>query len=122
MSAARVELFREYTFDAARRLTALPAGHKCGRLHGHTFLLRVWVGGELDAKTGMLIDFADVDAALRPVLDALDHHDLNELPGLENPTTEHVAMWIWARAKAALPRMTRIELRESATAGVVITG
>ncbi|MCC6322100.1 MAG: 6-carboxytetrahydropterin synthase [Phycisphaerales bacterium] len=117
-----MELFREYSFGAARRLSALPPGHKCGRLHGHTFLLRVWVGGELDAKTGMLIDFEDVDAALRPVLDALDHHELNGLPGLENPTTEHVAMWVWTRARAALPRITRLELRESATAGVVITG
>lgn len=115
-----MELFREYTFDAARRLTGLPAGHKCGNLHGHTFMLRVWVGGEIDPKTGMLIDFAEVDGVLRPVLDALDHHNLNELPGLDNPTTEHVALWVWARAKAALPRITRIELRESATAGVVV--
>ena len=122
MDGVRLELFRDYTVDAARRLVGLPAGHKCANLHGHTFFVRMWFAGELDAKTGMLVDFAEIDRAVGPVLERLDHHYLNDVAGLEQPTTEMIAVWLWKQARRELPNIVKIEVRESATAGVVCVG
>jgi 6-pyruvoyltetrahydropterin/6-carboxytetrahydropterin synthase len=117
-----MEIFKEFTFEAAHRLPNVPEGHKCARLHGHSFRVRVWVSGELDARLGWVIDFADIKAAAKPVIQRLDHYYLNEIEGLENPTSENVARWIWARLKPALPGLARVEVQETCTAGCSYTG
>ena len=117
-----MEIFKEFTFEAAHRLPNVPEGHKCARLHGHSFRTRVWVSGELDPKLGWVMDFADIKAAAKPVIARLDHYYLNEIEGLENPTSENVARWIWARLKPALPGLSRVEVQETCTAGCSYAG
>jgi len=117
-----MEIFKEFTFEAAHRLPNVPEGHKCARLHGHSFRVRVWVSGELDERFGWVMDFADIKAAAKPVIARLDHYYLNEIEGLENPTSEYVARWIWARLKPALVGLSRVEVQETCTAGCSYKG
>lgn len=117
-----MEIFREFTFEAAHRLPHVPEGHKCGRLHGHSFGVALHVGGPVRPETGWVVDFAEIKAAFAPVLDELDHHYLNELPGLENPTSELLARWIWNRMRSALPGLSRVVVRETCTSGCVYEG
>jgi 6-pyruvoyltetrahydropterin/6-carboxytetrahydropterin synthase len=117
-----VEIFKEFTFEAAHRLTAVPPGHKCGRLHGHSFKAEVWVSGAVGRDTGWIMDFADVKKAFQPLHDQLDHNYLNELEGLENPTSEVLAHWIWTRLRPRLPQLKRIVVRETCTSGCVYWG
>jgi 6-pyruvoyltetrahydropterin/6-carboxytetrahydropterin synthase len=116
-----MEIFRAFTFEAAHRLPNVPAGHKCARLHGHSYRVEVRVRGDVDPVAGWVMDFADIAAAFRPLHEQLDHHYLNEVPGLENPTSEVLARWIWARLAATLP-LAAITVRETCTSGVVYTG
>ena len=90
-----MDIFKVFTIEAAHRLPNVPEGHKCARLHGHSFRVELHVGGEPGADTGWVMDFADIKAAFRPLYDQLDHHYLNDIEGLENPTSERMAMWIW---------------------------
>ena len=92
-------LFKDFTFEAAHRLPHVPEGHKCGRLHGHSFMVRLEITGEVDPHTGWIIDFAELKAAFKPTYERLDHHYLNDIPGLENPTSEVLAKWIWDQVK-----------------------
>ena len=117
-----MDLFAEFTFEAAHRLPNVPADHKCARLHGHSFYVRVTVTGPVDPKLGWVIDLADVTLAFAPLLARLDHYYLNEIEGLENPTSEMLAQWIWARLLPALPMLTAVEVRETCTAGCVYRG
>ena len=95
-----MECFREFTFEAAHRLPHVPEGHKCGRLHGHSYRVEVHVGGEVDPSTGMVLDFAGISAACQPVRERLDHYYLNDIDGLANPTSENLARWIRERFPA----------------------
>lgn len=113
------EVFREYTFEAAHRLTALPAGHKCGRLHGHSFVVQLHCRGPMDEVKGWLVDFYDIDQAFAPCFERLDHHYLNDIEGLENPTSEIVARWIWDRVKPSLPQLARVLVKETCDSGCV---
>ncbi|GAA2737967.1 6-carboxytetrahydropterin synthase QueD [Actinocorallia aurantiaca] len=116
-----IEIFREFTFEAAHRLPNVPDGHKCARLHGHSYRLEVHVRGEVDESMGWLMDFADVKAAVKPVIDRLDHYYLNEISGLENPTSEVLAKWVWGRLTDVLP-LSKIVVRETCTSGCVYRG
>jgi 6-pyruvoyltetrahydropterin/6-carboxytetrahydropterin synthase len=116
-----MELFREFTFEAAHRLPHVPEGHKCARLHGHSYLIGVQVGGEVDPSTGMVLDFAAMKAAWEPLRDRLDHYYLNDVEGLANPTSEILAVWIWDRLVIALP-LTKVVVRETCTSGVEYRG
>jgi len=101
---------REYHYDSAHRLPNVPEGHKCGRLHGHTYVLTVVVEGSVQPN-GFVMDFADLDPSVEAVLDDLDHHYLNEVPGLENPTVEVQLEWMWGILSATLP-LAELRLRE----------
>lgn len=116
-----MEIFREFTFEAAHRLPNVPEGHKCARLHGHSFRVQVHVEGLVDPDLGWVMDFADIKAACAPLVDQLDHHYLNEVPGLENPTSEVLARWIWQRLADALP-LSQVMVRETCTSGCVYRG
>jgi 6-pyruvoyltetrahydropterin/6-carboxytetrahydropterin synthase len=117
-----MDLFADFTFEAAHRLPNVPPDHKCARLHGHSFRVRVTVTGQVDPVTGWVIDFADVQRAFAPIHDTLDHNYLNEIAGLENPTSEVVAQWIWGRLKPDLPMLSAVEVRETCTLGCVYRG
>jgi len=122
MRIMRVELVKEFTFEAAHRLPRLPKTHKCRRLHGHSFRVEVHVEGECDPDLGWLIDYADIAKACAPVHRALDHYYLNEIPGLENPTSENLARWIWQRLKPKLPILNAIVVHETCNARAVYRG
>lgn len=118
-----MELFKEFTFEAAHRLPHVPVDHKCARLHGHSYVVRVHVRGDIDPASGMVMDFADIKAAVNPlVIDRLDHYYLNEVEGLENPTSENLARWVWQRLIAELPQLSAVEVRETCTSGVIYHG
>ncbi len=117
-----VEIFKEFSFEAAHRLPNVPEGHKCARLHGHSFQLRIYVGGQPDPQTGWIMDFGDIKAAFKPIYEQLDHYYLNDIEGLENPTSENLAIWIWDRLKPTLPSLSRLEIRETCTSGCVYCG
>lgn len=116
-----MDIFREFTFEAAHRLPHVPEGHKCARLHGHSYRLEVHVRGDVDPVSGMVMDFADIKAAFKPLEDKLDHHYLNEVEGLENPTSENLARWVWKHLEGALP-LSRIVVRETCTSGASYAG
>ncbi|HWK54526.1 MAG TPA: 6-carboxytetrahydropterin synthase QueD [Hyphomicrobiales bacterium] len=117
-----MEIYKEFTFEAAHRLPHVPAGHKCARLHGHSFRVRVHVSGELDPQLGWVMDFADLKAAVKPVIARLDHYYLNEIPGLENPTSEVIARWLWRELRGALPGLSQVAVMETCTSGCSYTG
>jgi 6-pyruvoyltetrahydropterin/6-carboxytetrahydropterin synthase len=118
----KVELRKSFQFEAAHRLPNVPADHKCARLHGHSFRVEVAVAGECDPQMGWLIDYADLSAAFKPILDRLDHYYLNEIPGLENATSEHVARWIWDRLKPALPMLVEVVVAETCQSRCIYRG
>jgi 6-pyruvoyltetrahydropterin/6-carboxytetrahydropterin synthase len=109
----RIELVREYRFEAAHRLPRLPETHKCHRLHGHSFRFEVTLEGEVDPKTGFLIDFGDVDRIVDPLVERLDHFYLNEVEGLDNPTSEVLAGWLWDRLRPQLPVLAAVTVSET---------
>lgn len=117
-----MEIFKDFTFEAAHRLPNLPPEHKCSRLHGHSFHVRIVVAGDPDPVLGWVMDFAEIKAIFKPILLQLDHYYLNEIPGLENPTSERVAIWIWQRLKPQLQALARVEVRETCTAGCSYAG
>ena len=117
-----MEIWKDFTFEAAHHLPEVPEGHKCRRLHGHSYRVRVYVEGELDPRLGWVVDFADIRQACEPIRLQLDHYYLNEIEGLENPTAEVLAEWIWLRLKPELPILSRIEISETCTSGCSYSG
>ncbi len=117
-----MKVFKEFTFEAAHRLPNVPSGHKCSRLHGHSFRVEVHVRGPLVEGLGWVLDFADIKAAFAPLLDVLDHNYLNDVDGLANPTSENLARWIWRRLRAGLPGLSKVVVRETCTSGCVYEG
>jgi len=117
-----VEIFKQFTIEAAHLLPNLPDNHKCRRLHGHSFRIEIHVGGELTEREGWVMDFAEITRAFSPLYDQLDHHYLNDIPGLQNPTSENLARWIWDRLKPSLPALSQVVVRETCTAGCIYRG
>jgi len=117
-----MELRRTFQFEAAHLLPKLPATHKCRRLHGHSFQAEIVVAGECDPQLGWLMDYADITEAFKPLWEQLDHRYLNEIPGLENPTSENIAVWIWERLKPVLPPLSEVIIAETCMARCVYRG
>jgi 6-pyruvoyltetrahydropterin/6-carboxytetrahydropterin synthase len=111
-----VRLVHEFRFEAAHRLPRVPETHKCHRLHGHSFKIEIAIRGPVDESTGWFIDYAVLYDAWKPLFDQLDHNYMNEIPGLENPTSEILARWIWERLKPTLPPLERITVFETCDA------
>ena len=110
-----VRLSKTFHFEAAHDLPTFPDGHKCRRLHGHSFRFDVVVEGDVDPSKGYLIDYGDIKAAAAPIVKQLDHYYLNEIPGLSNPTSEMIARWLWERLKLTLPLLSAIVVHETCT-------
>lgn len=115
------EIFREYAFEAAHRLPQVPDGHKCSRLHGHSYRVEVHLRGDIDPVTGWIMDFAEIDSAFRPLKEQLDHSYLNDVPGLDNPTSENLSRWIWDRLAGRMP-VSAIVVRETRMSGCIYRG
>jgi 6-pyruvoyltetrahydropterin/6-carboxytetrahydropterin synthase len=117
-----MDIFKEFTFEAAHRLPNVPPDHKCARLHGHSFRAEIHVRGPVGEATGWVLDFADIKKAFAPLLKQLDHHYLNEIEGLSNPTSENLARWIWRGLEPELPGLCKVVVRETCTSGCVYRG
>lgn len=117
-----MEIFREFSFEAAHLLPQVPDNHKCRRLHGHSFRVEVHVRGDVNAEMGWIMDFADIKKAFQPIHDQLDHRYLNDVDGLSNPTSENLARWIWKRLRPSLPLLFKIVVCETCTTGCIYSG
>ncbi|MGA1237468.1 MAG: 6-carboxytetrahydropterin synthase QueD [Limisphaerales bacterium] len=118
----KLDLRKTFQFEAAHHLPNVPQEHKCRRLHGHSFQVEVVVSGECDPQYGWVMDYADITKAFKPLWKQLDHYYLNEVPGLENPTSENLALWIWTHLKPNLPELTELVVAETCTARCVYRG
>lgn len=117
-----MEIYREITFEAAHRLPNVPEGHKCARIHGHSFKAIVYVAGPVGDESGWIMDFADIKKAIEPIYEQLDHYYLNDIEGLGNPTSENIAIWIWQRLKPRLPELSKLEIKETCASGCIYIG
>ena len=117
-----MEIFKEFSIEAAHWLPNVPEGHKCRRLHGHSFHIEIHVSGPVAEHLGWVMDFADIKLAFKPIHDQVDHRCLNDIVGLENPTSENLARWIWTRLIPVLPSLSRIVVRETCTSGCSFKG
>ncbi len=117
-----MDIFKIFRIEAAHRLPNVPASHKCARLHGHSFAVELVVSGEAGKDTGWVMDFAEIKQAFQPIYDQLDHHYLNDIDGLENPTSERLAIWIWNRLKPGLPQLSCVVVHETCTSGCRYSG
>jgi 6-pyruvoyltetrahydropterin/6-carboxytetrahydropterin synthase len=117
-----MQIFKVFQFEAAHLLPNLPEGHKCRRLHGHSFRVEIHVDAPMDPQLGWVVDFAEIKEAFKPTLKRLDHYYLNEIEGLENPTSENLARWIWHQLQPSLPILSRVVVQETCSTGAVYCG
>ncbi len=117
-----MDVFKVFQVEAAHFLPNVPADHKCRRMHGHSFRIEVHVSGPVGDESGWVMDFADLKRAFQPLFDQLDHHCLNDIEGLENPTSENLARWVWQRLQPALPGLSKVIVQETCNAGCVFRG
>ncbi len=117
-----MRLEKSFRFEAAHWLPNVPAGHKCGRMHGHSFKITVVVEGSIDPEVGWVMDFAVIKEVFAPIEEQLDHYCLNEVEGLENPTSEVLAKWIWDKMFSDLPQLVEVVVEETCTCRCVYTG
>jgi 6-pyruvoyltetrahydropterin/6-carboxytetrahydropterin synthase len=109
----KFELKTQFQIESARFLPKLPASHPCSRMHGHSFVIILTLQGELDGQVGWVRDYHEINNVMKPLLDLLDHRVLNEVEGLENPTSELLAFWLFARARRDLPELVRVTVKET---------
>ncbi len=114
-----MQIYKRFTIEAAHRLINLPDDHKCSRLHGHSFSVEIHVKGDVDETTGWVMDFAEISSIFKPIFEQLDHRYLNDIDGLENPTSENLAQWIYRKLKKVLPLLDSIVVQETCTAGCI---
>jgi 6-pyruvoyltetrahydropterin/6-carboxytetrahydropterin synthase len=117
-----MDIFRVFQVEAAHFLPNVPAGHKCARMHGHSFRIEIHISGSVGVESGWVMDFAELRAAFQPLYDQLDHHCLNDIEGLENPTSENLAKWIWQHLEPRLNELSKIVVQETCNAGCIYSG
>ena len=117
-----MEIYKEFTIEAAHLLPNVPDGHKCKRLHGHSFRIEVHVEGDIDSEQGWVMDFAQLKNSFKSVFEQLDHRYLNDIEGLENPTSENLARWVWLKLLPELPQLIKIVVKETCTSGCIYRG
>ena len=117
-----MQIYKEFSIEAAHRLPNVPEGHKCARLHGHSFQVSIYVEGPVGETSGWIMDFGDIKAAFAPIYEQLDHHYLNDVKGLENPTSENIAIWLWEKLLEPLKNLSSIEVMETCNSGCEYSG
>ena len=119
MSQPKMLVEKEVRFESAHLLPYYDG--PCKNLHGHSYRLVIQVQGEVDPRSGIIIDFYELHRAVKAeVLDQLDHKYLNDF--MENPTAEHIALFIWRRLKPALPGLVELRLYETTDSCIVFRG
>jgi 6-pyruvoyltetrahydropterin/6-carboxytetrahydropterin synthase len=118
----RARLTKDFRFESAQTLPKAPEGHKCRQMHGHSFKVEVSIEGDIDLQTGWIYDHARITAAMKPLLEQLDHGYLNEIPGLDNPTIELMAAWFWQQLAPKCPGLCEIVIHETPSARCVYRG
>lgn len=108
-----MKITQAFTFEAAHRLPKVPETHRCHRMHGHSYRVELQLEGPVNPQSGFVVDFFDVEAAFGPLLQRLDHYCLNDIAGLENPTAENIAVWIWDRVRPVLPQLASVKVFET---------
>jgi|TARA_B110000967_G_C18718738_1_gene476520 6-pyruvoyltetrahydropterin/6-carboxytetrahydropterin synthase len=116
-----MKLFKEFSFEAAHKLPLVDKNHKCFNLHGHSFKVKITIEGPVNAL-GWVMDFSDIKKFCKPIIEELDHKYLNEIDGLDNPTSENIAVWIWQRLIQKLPELSSIEIMETCNSGCEYRG
>jgi 6-pyruvoyltetrahydropterin/6-carboxytetrahydropterin synthase len=117
-----MEIFRKFRIEAAHRLPNVPDGHKCARLHGHSFQITIHICGPVESESGWVMDFADLKRVFQPLYEQLDHHYLNDVEGLQNPTSENLAKWVWERLHPGVPGLTKVVVDETCSSGCEYRG
>ena len=117
-----MEIYKKFTIESAHWLPNVPDGHKCGRLHGHSINIIISVADSVDEQSGWVMDFADIKTAFKPIYHLLDHNCLNNIDGLENPTSENICLWIWEKLKPELPNLSQVEVCETCNSGCIYRG
>ena len=118
----KMKISKEFKFDSAHFLPFVEPGHKCARMHGHTYIVEIHVEDELDAKLGWVLDFNELRQHVEPLIDQLDHRVLNDIEGLENPTAEHLALWLWNKLHPVLPQLAQVVVKENPTNVCIYAG
>jgi 6-pyruvoyltetrahydropterin/6-carboxytetrahydropterin synthase len=118
----QAELVKTFRFDAAHRLPNVPAGHKCASPHGHSYRVDVHVTGPVDPTTGWVMDFGVIKKVVQPIIERIDHHNLNDVPGLENSTSECIAAWLWEQIRPAIPLLSAITVHETDSSRCIYRG
>lgn len=117
-----MKIYKEFIFDSAHYLPNVPEGHPCKRMHGHTYKVRIWIKGKPDKYLGWVMDFGEIKDAVNPIIKSLDHHCLNDIDGLSNPTAENISIWFWEKLKSRITGLYMIEIFETPTTGVQYEG
>ncbi len=117
-----IEIYKEFSFDSAHYLPNVPEGHKCKNMHGHTYHVKISAKGPIDATLGWVEDFGHFKKVWEPIVHEIDHKVLNDVPGLENPTAELIAVWIWNRMIDKIPYLHSVEVKETLTSGAIYRG
>lgn len=107
------ELKQHFRIESARYLTGLEPSHPCSKMHGHSFKITLSIIGDLDPQKGWVIDYHEITKVMKPLLDQLDHKVLNEVSGLENPTSELLAKWIYRKTKSHIPGLKSVNVSET---------
>lgn len=115
-----LKIFKVFYFDSAHFLPNVPLNHKCRQMHGHTYKLIVHIKGSAQNREGWVLDFAELKNRINPVIESVDHKVLNDIKGLENPTCENIAYWLWEKIKKEFPSLQKLELHETPTTGTII--
>jgi 6-pyruvoyltetrahydropterin/6-carboxytetrahydropterin synthase len=121
MDYIKMKIFKNFSFEAAHKLPLVPKEHKCFNLHGHSFNVGVTVDGPIN-EIGWVMDFSELKQVCEPYIKQLDHSYLNEIEGLENPTSENIAIWLWKRLSKELPQLFEIEIMETCNSGCRYNG
>ena len=113
-------VFKQFRFEAAHSLPHLPKGHKCKRLHGHSYFVEVQIEGDVYSN-GFVVDYADISEAWGPLFDQLDHQNIDEIVKPYS-TCEHLAQWIWNKLKPTFPGLRQVKVQETPSAGAIYGG
>ena len=117
-----MEVYKTFSVESARSLPYLPNGHPWKSVHGHSFKITITVNGQINEDTGFVMDFSDIDSVFAPIHEMIDHAYLNEIKGLENPSSENLCKWIWKKLILSLPRLSQIEIRETDSTNCIYKG
>ena len=117
-----MEVYKIFAIEAARSLPNLPDNHPCKNVHGHSFKIIITVDGAIQKVSGFVMDFSDIDIAFKSIFKILDHSYLNDIKGLENPSSENLCKWIWERLSNTLPTLKKIEIKETDLTGCIYKG